>query len=64
LKSTEKWNAKCHFETRRPKREARAEHAQEQELRHVKGAQEERTGTRVNDGDPTEVSLLGLAVGG
>ena len=34
--------------------EAHAEHVQEQELRHVKGAQEERTGTRVNDGDPTD----------
>ena len=36
------------------KREARAEHVQEQELRHVKGAQEERTGTHVNDGDPAD----------
>ncbi len=36
------------------KREARAVYVQEQELRHVKGAQEERTGTRVNDGDPTD----------
>ena len=36
------------------KREARAEHVLEQELRHVKGAQEERTGTHVNDGDPAD----------
>ena len=35
-------------------REARAEHVQEQELRHVKGAQEERAGTHVNDGDPAD----------
>ncbi len=36
------------------KREARAVYVQEQELRHVKGAQEERTGTRVNDGGPPD----------
>ena len=36
------------------KREARAEHVQEQELRHVKDAQEERAGTHVNDGDPAD----------
>ena len=36
------------------KREARAERVQEQEPRHVRGAQEERTGTRVNDADPTD----------